>query len=110
MSKDNPNSPIKLFSKNAIRDIAIEEIKFYRKVPKNLAEKILIYIANSIPLEADVVFNVTITTFDDIGLPIYNSEKFMAKIKYDYQPFFKTNNQANINFSVSQYVLYRVKN
>jgi len=110
MSKDNPNSPIKLFSKNAIRNIAIDEIKFYRKQPKNFAEKILIFIANSIPLEADVFFTANITTFDDIGLPVVVTEKFMAKIKYEYQPFFKTNTQANINFSVSQYVLYKVKN
>jgi type IV secretory pathway component VirB8 len=110
MSKDNPNSPIKLFSKNATREITINEIKFYRKTPKNFAEKIIFYIANSIPYEADVFFSSNTKTYNDIGLPIYNTEKFMAKIKYDYQPFFKTNTQANINFSVSQYVLYKVKN
>lgn len=54
MSKDNPSSPIKLFSKNAYRDVIISEVKFYRPNPKNFAEKIVFFIANAIPYESDV--------------------------------------------------------
>jgi hypothetical protein len=37
-------------------------------------------------------------------------ERFLVKIKYDYQQIFKNDKQPSIGFNVNQYVLYRIKN
>lgn len=110
MSKENKNSPIQFFGRNVKKTIALESIKFNRPKPKNFAQKILFFIANSIPLEADIRFLSTTRTVDEFGFEKITSEIFLAKIKYDYQPIFKKDNQTKINFSVNKYVLYKVKN
>ncbi|NBX53141.1 MAG: hypothetical protein EBT63_05790 [Proteobacteria bacterium] len=109
MSKENPSSPIRFFGKNSKRDIKVTSLKFYRRQPKNFAEKIIFFIANTIPTEADVSFAATTTTVDEIGNIKKVNEEFLVKIKYDYQPIFKNDTKSNITFNVNQYVLYRVK-
>ena len=110
MSKNNKNSPIHNFGKNIKKEISINSIKFIRKEGKNAFEKALFYIANSPPLEADVEFTASTTTVNDINEKNYSYEKFLVKIKYDYQQIFKNDKQPSIGFNVNQYVLYKVKN
>jgi type IV secretory pathway component VirB8 len=109
MSKDNKNSPIHFFGKNVIRNITINSIKFKRREGKNAIEKALFYIANSPPLEADVDFTTTTIFINDINEKDYKYERFLVKIKYDYQQIFKNTQQPNISFTINQYSLYRMK-
>ena len=110
MSKDNKNSPIQFFGKNVKKTITLDSIKFYRPKPKNLGQKILFFIANATPLEADIRFSSTTKIVDEFGTEKKTYEVFLAKIKYDYQPIFKNDSQTKIGFSVNKYVLYKVKN
>ena len=110
MSKNNKNSPIHNFGKNIKKEISINSIKFIRQEGRNAFEKALFYIANSPPLEADVDFTATTTTVNDINEKNNAYERFLVKIKYDYQQIFKNDKQPSVGFNVNQYVLYRIKN
>jgi type IV secretory pathway component VirB8 len=110
MSKNNKNSPIHNFGKNVKKEISINSIKFTRKEGRNAFEKALFYIANSPPLEADVDFTAITTSINDINEKNKIYERFLVKIKYDYQQIFKNDKQPSIGFNVNQYVLFRVKN
>ncbi len=110
MSKENKNSPINFFGKNVKRKIFNETIKFYRRPPKNFGEKVLFFIANIIPLEAEVRFDAELINIDEYGTKKSTYESFLVKIKYEYQPIFKNDKNDKINFSVNQYILYKIKN
>lgn len=109
MSKDNKNSPIHYFGKNVKRTIAINSIKFKRREGRNAIEKALFFIANTPPLEADVDFTTTTISTNDINEKDYKYERFLTKIKYDYQQIFKNTRQSSVGFTINQYALYRMK-
>ncbi len=110
MSKDNKNSPINNFGKNVEKSVNIDFIKFKRKEGKNIFEKALFFIANSVPLEAEVEFTTLLKSTNDLNYTSSKYEKYLVKIKYDYQPIFKNDNQSTIAFTVTQYILYKIKN
>jgi type IV secretory pathway component VirB8 len=109
MSKDNKNSPIHNFGKNVDKSVTIDFIKFKRKEGKNVFEKALFFIANSIPLDAEIEFTTLIKSTNDLGDTKKKYEKYLVRIKYDYQPIFKNDNQSTIGFTVTQYTLYKVR-
>ncbi len=109
MSKDNKNSPIHFFGKNVIKNITINSIKFKRREGKNAIEKALFYITNSPPLEADVDFTSTTISTNDMNEKDYKYERFLVKLKYDYQQIFKNNRQSSVGFTINRYSLYRMK-
>ena len=109
MSKDNKNSPIHNFGKNVEKSVTIDFIKFKRKDGKNIFEKALFFIANSVPLDAEVEFTTIVKSTSDLSEIKKKSEKYLVKIKYDYQPIFKNDNQSTIGFTVTQYILYKVR-
>jgi type IV secretory pathway component VirB8 len=109
MSKDNKNSPIHFFGKNVKRNITINSIKFKRRQGKNAIEKALFYITNSPPLEADVDFTSTTISINDMNEKDYKYERFLVKIKYDYQQIFKNDRQSSVGFTINQYSLYRMR-
>ena len=74
-----------------------------------LFEKALFFIANSIPLDAEVEFTTLIKSTNDLNETKKKYEKYLVKIKYDYQPIFKNDNQSTIGFTVTQYILYKVR-
>jgi hypothetical protein len=39
----------------------------------------------------------------------YKYERFLVKLKYDYQQIFKNNRQSSVGFTINQYSLYRMK-
>ena len=88
----------------------IDFIKFKRKEGKNIFEKALFFIANSVPLEAEVEFTTLLKSTNDLNYTSSKYEKYLVKIKYDYQPIFKNDNQSTIAFTVTQYILYKIKN
>ena len=109
MSKDNKNSPIHFFGKNVIKNITINSIKFKRREGKNAIEKALFYITNSPPLEADVDFTSTTISTNDMNEKDYKYERFLVKLKYDYQQIFKNDRQSSVGFTINRYSLYRMK-
>ena len=110
MSKDNKNSPIHNFGKNVDKSINIDFIRFKRKEGKNVFEKALFFIANSVPLDAEVEFTTLVKSTDDLNYTNKKYEKYLVKIKYDYQPIFKNDKQSTIGFTITQYILYKVRN
>lgn len=109
MSRDNKNSPMQYFGKEARRTVKIKSIKFYRQQPQNLAQNILFFIISPIPTEVDVEFDANFSIIDDEGNLKNTNEQLLAKIRYEYQPVLLNNKQSSISFNVSQYALYRVK-
>ena len=109
MSKDNKNSPINNFGKNVEKSVTIDFIKFRRKEGKNVFEKALFFIVNSVPLDAEVEFTTLVKSTNDLSETKKKSEKYLVKIKYDYQPIFKNDKQSTIGFTVTQYILYKVR-
>ena len=110
MSKDNKNSPIHNFGKNVEKSVTIDFIKFKRKEGKNVFEKALFFIANSVPLDAEIEFTTLLKSTNDLGDTKKQYEKYLVKIKYDYQPIFKNDKQPTIGFTITQYTLYKVRN
>ena len=109
MSKDNKNSPIHNFGKNVTKTVNIDFIRFKRKEGKNVFEKALFFIANSVPLDVEIEFTTTVKSTNDLNETKKKYEKYLVKIKYDYQPIFKNDKQSTIGFTVTQYILYKVR-
>ncbi len=109
MSKENKDSPMHNFGKNVVKKVFFESISFKRKEGKNALEKALFFIANSVPLEADVRFYTEVIKIDDLGQIEKKYQKYLAKIKYDYTPVYKSDKQPSVAFNINKYTLYKVK-
>jgi len=110
MSKENRSGPIKYFGKNYYKTVIINNIKFYRKDPSNIAQKLLYFIISPIPYQADIRFQGVLNYTDDFGNKTSTIENFLVKIIYDYQPIYKNDFQPNLNFMVNKYILYKINN
>ncbi|MFZ9181174.1 MAG: VirB8/TrbF family protein [Rickettsiales bacterium] len=108
MSKENRSGPIQYFGKNYFKTVRINNIKFYRKEPTNIAQKLLYFIISPIPYQADIRFQGILHYIDDFGNNISTIENFLAKINYEYQPIYKNDFQPNLNFMVNKYILYKI--
>ena len=110
MSKENRSGPIQYFGKNYFKTVVINNIRFYRKEPANIAQKLLYFIISPIPYQADIRFQGILHYIDDYGNNISTIENFMAKINYEYQAIYKNDFQPNLNFMVNIYTLYKINN
>jgi len=110
MSKENRSGPIQYFGKNYFKTVVINNIRFYRKEPANIAQKLLYFIISPIPYQADIRFQGILHYIDDYGNNISTIENFMAKINYEYQAIYKNDFQPNLNFMVNKYTLYKINN
>lgn len=110
MSKENRSGPIQYFGKNYFKTVVINNIRFYRKEPANIAQKLLYFIISPIPYQADIRFQGILHYIDDYGNNISTIENFIAKINYEYQAIYKNDFQPNLNFMVNKYTLYKINN
>ena len=109
MSKENKDSPINYFGKNVVKKIFFKSISFKRKEGRNVFEKALFFIANTVPTEAEVTFLTEVKSIDDLGQIEKKYQTYLAKIKYDYTPVYKNDKQPTVAFNVNQYILYKAK-
>lgn len=118
-SEDNPQSPIQNFGKNVIKTIKIDAFRFARTKPRDFKEQVIEYFNLKLPTQATVTFKSSTNYTDEYGEKKVLTEKFLVKIKFNFKPVVKINNDdpkskkyidRKLKFHVENYQLYRVKN
>ena len=114
MGEENPESPINYFGRKFKKNITIKSLKFTRIDYETRISKFLNYFKNEIPLEAEISFTANTKWVDDMGNKNSNTENFLVRIGYEYQPINfipkkKDTEQKSLKFLVRKYELYRSK-
>lgn len=108
MSKQNPDSPIWDFGKDAYRKVSIESAHFIREDPKTFSDKAKSLLMNIMPTDAEVTYFLDYKHADGTK----TQQKFMVKINFTFSGVQRPVNNDNnpvLGFIVNSYKKYTIQ-
>ncbi len=109
MGKDNPDSPLNDFGREAYRTVEVKSVTLLKNQNENYYSLLRNFFLSAEPSEAEVRFVVTTHRTNDEEVENVEKINYLAKVKFTFGGVDRRAKTGILNFSITSYKLYKIK-